>query len=167
MTDLSNLKIFYHKIVAENPSSWFSKAEKSEYVANILLERYNNPKTRQDEHLHSFILMFLGFAMENYFKGCLIDKKTVIPIKNDNLNTNLKSHNLLNLYKKLFSQNTDIKTEELLKALEWAIMNAKYPVGLYGKEHGAGHTYLLDEKIKLSKEIFEKIKKESNFYKNN
>lgn len=73
---------------AKNPSVWYAHAKMNAYVADLLYKEYTSAwqhhtelvegteeydsteynRTRRNEDLHRYILMFYGFALENYLK---------------------------------------------------------------------------------------------------
>ena len=162
---------------SEDPISWISSGLSSEEIAKIFYRKYDSYYKRLEENhtttkrgrfnridgdLHRYILMFFGYAIENYLKAALIKKGLINPISQNpelQLSKEVLKHDLENYYKRLFGDGIVDYEKEVLENLKMAILSGKYPVPKFFKDYYS-YTYKLEETVNVFKKIIKKIKQE-------
>jgi hypothetical protein len=117
---------------AAQPKFWQWSARDLICAANILRSQCNRPASISPipEDLwkpHNGMRLLYGLALENLLKGLLI-ANGVKPILSGKLNPQLKTHNLVDLWRRARLP-LDQNTNRILKILRWSVEVDKYPVG--------------------------------------
>jgi len=182
--NIKDIKKSIYQKRAEDPAVWALAGFRNEEIGKFFLRKYRSyywrleqehlelasgdllKKKRRFNHrdgdLHRYVLMFFGYAIENYLKGILI-KRGCSPIETDaksklRLVASISNHKLVDYFNNVFSTTPDKIVEEALKNLQRAIESGKYGVPKYEDQYYS-FTANFDQTIIIAKGLIKKIKK--------
>jgi len=130
--------------IYSKPSSWKNKADTLARTAYKLeVDRDKQDNKFVDFSSSPVYYMLIGFALENYYKGAILAKL----IKNSQISTNgelessLKTHDLVNLAKQAGITIEKTQESQLKHITEFTIWKGRYPLPIKASHIGGAMTY--------------------------